>query len=278
MNNPLHWNTLTESAAWLSEKLKRPISERALLNIAVPADDWSYATGDEKGLLNFLLPKDVYAVGISDYSIKEWEDLMPWETLTHDDMANKHGGLPDGRYYTGECYTGLLPLSVGQIQDLFLYKQVSINEVCITHLSEKTRVFILPLNQRHVVKLESVGLYGDDLLALAKQMATADDVPSMTDAGSTIATEQEASTDDRPKDMTQWQARAEIRAPELWQEIQDNGTEPKKALLTIELSKDLRNEGYTGQRSKLTNDNVERHFVSKWQPPNKGNKGTKTGT
>jgi hypothetical protein len=100
----------------------------------------------------------------------------------------------------------------------------------------------------------------------------------MTDAGSTIATEQEASTDDRPKDMTQWQARAEIRAPELWQEIQDNGTEPTKALLTIELSKDLRNEGYTGQRSKLTNDNVERHFVRDWKPPVNRNKGTKTGT
>jgi hypothetical protein len=58
-----------------------------------------------------------------------------------------------------------------------------------------------------------------------------------------------ATTDDQPEDMTQWKARAEIRAPELWEGRLANGHELSKQSFIGELLKDLRNDDFAARLS-----------------------------
>jgi len=172
MNKPLFWNTLTESVAWLSEKLKRPISERELLDIVIKygviCDE--NAGHDAPTVLSAVLPRNAEFAKITLGKPKLHGINVTDSEAEY--MVNKYGELPKHHYYSGVDKPIVCPLPTNLLAEILLYGQASITKIYGRNVSRTgfESVWLMPYGAAHQTNIDAIGINKDDLTWLCNKL------------------------------------------------------------------------------------------------------------
>lgn len=179
MADLLFWNTLTESANWLSETLGEQITPKGLIQKVLDrAKSPSKVSPFPPTIIKASLPRGVRLASL--WLLPKWRDIGEVDRRMNERMTEMYGEPPfKGSLYTQNIIAEFIPLLPAQIADLIIHGNVEISYIDERQLFGYTfrdtefGVF-LPSGTKHAATIETCGISRDDLLALANELSASD--------------------------------------------------------------------------------------------------------
>jgi hypothetical protein len=174
MNKPLFWNTLPRAAEWLTEKLSRKIDVLTLIDTVLPNQE-SLTNPVPLTIIRALIPFETRLAKLIDYYPETADPLdLELHQAIHKKLTKEFGSIPNHMVYTGLAKTANCQLGELNLLDLMLTGRTEITSIHGEHQFYKNNLFeyvwVMPYGQPHIATIESCGIRGVDLLALAEQL------------------------------------------------------------------------------------------------------------
>lgn len=257
MADLLFWNTLIESAIWLSETLGKKVTPQSLIQKILDR-----AELDEKSfsptIIKAVLPRDLQLASLILFP-KEG-DIGELETHMNERMTKAHGTpFIKGSIYTGYLSAKAIPLYRANLADLIIHGNVEISLIHENQLGgykfrDSEYGYVLPIGAKHLATIETCGINRDDLVALANQLG-ASDVQASTREG-------------KEKKKLPWQILCEEQRDDVYLAQIASGKAAPKTWVAQELAGRCKKKGYvTANGAEVDAGYIERLLLREWEPP-----------
>ena len=268
MADLLIWNTLSESANWLSETLGEQVTPKSLIQKILDRAE-SAGRPFPPTIIKALLPRDVRLASV--WLLPKKSDIGEVDKRINERLTEVFGESPiKGTLYTGDISAKAIPLYPAQIADLIIHGNLEVsliheNQLGGYKLRDGEYGYILPIGTRHIATLETCGINRDDLLALANQLG-ASGIAQSGDAQASASDSNQADKELEPD--APWIIFCKSQIDDIFQSRIASGQACGVGYLADELvARCKRKNLITKRNKKVSKDNVLKQVLMGWTAP-----------